>query len=245
MPRTFLTAEWRKLIMTQYAIDPAILAPLLPAGTELDLFAGRCYVSLVGFLFDRVRVKGLPIPFHRRFEEINLRFYVLRRLKDGYIRRGVVFVREIVPRRAIAVIARRIYEEPYAVLPTSRSIERVGDSLNVCYSWLFRGQWQTLSVEASPIAQPLAPQSEEAFIFEHYWGYTRRTSGGTAEYEVRHPSWEVYPVVRHGIHVDFGAIFGPDFAALNRQPPGSVLLAEGSAISVLSVTRIGPGAQGA
>jgi uncharacterized protein YqjF (DUF2071 family) len=245
MPRTFLTAEWRKLIMAQYTVDPVILAPLLPAGTELDLFEGNCYVSLVGFLFDRVRVKGLPIPFHMRFEEINLRFYVLRRLKDGSIRRGVVFVREFVPRSAIAVVARKIYEESYEVLPTSHSIKRVGNSLDVRYSWLFRRKWQTLSVEAFPVAQPLAPESEEAFIFEHYWGYTRRTRGGTSEYEVRHPSWEIYPVVRHRIYVDFGAVFGADFAALNRQPPSSVLLAEGSAISVLSGTRLGPATPGA
>jgi uncharacterized protein YqjF (DUF2071 family) len=78
MASTFLTAEWRKLIMAQYIVDPATLAPWLPSGVELDLYQGQCYVSLVGFLFDKVRIKGLPIPFHTRFEEINLRFYVRR-----------------------------------------------------------------------------------------------------------------------------------------------------------------------
>jgi uncharacterized protein YqjF (DUF2071 family) len=102
----FLTAEWRKLIMAQYEVAPETLAPWLPNGVELDLYQGKhCYVSLVGFLFDRVRLKGIPIPFHTRFEEINLRFYVVRTEPDGTRRRGVVFISEIVPRAAISLIA--------------------------------------------------------------------------------------------------------------------------------------------
>ena len=68
----FLTAEWRKLIMVQYAVAPKLLMPYLPGGVELDLFKGQCFVSMVGFLFDRVRLKNMPIPFHTRFEEVNL-----------------------------------------------------------------------------------------------------------------------------------------------------------------------------
>src|SRR5579863_7187459 len=128
MPRTFLTAEWRKLIMAQYPVDPAILAPSLPRGLELDLFRGQCFVSLVGFLFDRVRVRGVAIPFHTRFEEVNLRFYVTRTEKDGTRKRGVVFVREFVPRAAITLVARRMYEEPYATLPMQHLIAAAANS---------------------------------------------------------------------------------------------------------------------
>ncbi len=224
--------------MAQYRVEPSTLAPFVPEGTELDLFHDCCYVSLVGFLFDRVRVKGLPIPFHRRFEEVNLRFYVKRTLPDGAVRRGVVFVKEFVPRSAIALVARRLYEEPYEVLPTSHSIKRVGNSLDVRYSWLFRRKWQTLSVEASQVAHPIETGSEEEFLTEHYWGYTRRTRGGTSEYEVRHPRWEVYPITRPRIYVDFGGLYGSAFASLNRQTPASVLLAEGSPVSVAPGVRL-------
>ena len=238
--RTFLTAEWRKLIMAQYVVDPAVLAPYLPPGTELDFYQDRCYVSLVGFWFDRVRVKHIFVPFHSRFEEVNLRFYVLRREPDGTIKRGVTFIREFVPRLAIAVIAKRLYEEPYEVLPTSHSFKRVGNSLDVRYSWLYGKKWQTLAVDASPIAQPIQPGSEEHFLTEHYWGYTKRAKGGTSQYEVRHPSWEIYPVSRQRIHVDFAALYGPQFAPLNRQQPASILLAEGSKVSVHAGKRLKP-----
>ncbi|HXO77685.1 MAG TPA: DUF2071 domain-containing protein, partial [Puia sp.] len=88
----FLTAEWRKLIMANYPVDPADLTSLLPVRTELDRWDGEVYVSLVGFQFREVRIRGLPIPFHTRFPEVNLRFYI--RFKEGETwKRGVVFVR--------------------------------------------------------------------------------------------------------------------------------------------------------
>jgi uncharacterized protein YqjF (DUF2071 family) len=238
MTSTFLTAEWRKLIMAQYAIDPLTLAPWLPAGLELDLYEGRCYVSLVGFLFDKTRLKGLPIPFHTRFEEINLRFYVRRTEPDGTHKRGVVFIREFVPRAAITIIANTLYEEPYATLPTRCTIETTPDTLNVRYDWRHKKIWQSLAVGASPTPEPIAPGSEEEFITEHYWGYTKRRDGSTSAYEVQHPHWQVYPIRRHEITADFAALYGPAFALLNRQEPASVLLAEGSEVSVHSGFRL-------
>ena len=229
---TFLTAEWRKLIMVQYEVAPATLAPYLPSGLELDLFAGRCYVSLVAFLFDRVRVRGLAIPLHTRFEEINLRFYVVRREVDGSVKRGVVFVREFVPRRAIALIANSLYDEPYETLPTGHRIEAAPTQLSVAYSWTLGNRSHSVHVQAEPTPMDIAPGSEEEFITEHYWGYTRRRKGSTSAYQVAHPRWQTYPVRQHAVAADFSLLYGSAFAALNQQQPASVLLAEGSAVSV-------------
>jgi len=237
---TFLAAEWRKLIMAQYAVAPETLTPWLPHGLELDLFQSRCYVSLVGFLFDRVRVKGLPIPFHTRFEEINLRFYVTRTEPDGSRKRGVVFIREFVPRRAIAFIARRFYEEPYTAIATRHSIELKPEALSASYTWKLNNRWHSLAVEAAPTSQPIAPRSEEEFITEHYWGYTKRADGTTSAYEVQHPRWQTYPLTSHSIDADFAALYGPAFAHLNHAQPTSVLLAEGSAVGILNGFRLSP-----
>jgi len=237
---TFLTAEWRKLIMAQYAVDPAILAPWLPSGVELDLFQDRCYVSLIGFLFDRVRVKGLSIPFHTCFEEVNLRFYVVRTEPGGARKRGVVFIREFVPRAAIAFIANSLYEEPYAALPMGHTILATPDSLFVSYRWGRRGNSQRLTVEALPISRAIAPGSEEEFITEHYWGYTKRSNGSTSEYAVQHSRWQVYPIRSFSVEVNFASTYGPVFAHLSHQAPASVLLAEGSAVSVSTGARLPP-----
>jgi uncharacterized protein YqjF (DUF2071 family) len=234
MSRIFLTAAWRKLIMAQYAVDPAILAPWLPPG----LYQSRCYVSLVGFLFDRVRVLGLPIPFHTRFEEVNLRFYVARTEPDGTRKRGVVFIREFVPRAAITVIANSLYEEPYATLPMRHSIVATPGVLTVSYSWRHTGTWHSVAAEADPTPQPIIPGSEEEFITEHYWGYTKRSRGTTSEYAVQHPRWQVYPIRQFGGKADFAALYGPAFASLNGRPPDSMLLAEGSAVTVTTGARL-------
>ncbi len=232
MPSTFLTAEWRKLIMAQYEVAPETLYPWLPPGLELDLFHGRCYVSLVGFLFDRVRVKGIAIPFHTHFEEINLRFYVARTEGDRTRKRGVVFLREFVSRPAITLVARSFYEEPYSTLPTRHAFAASPGSLKIGYSWKHSGRWHSLAVEAASAPREMEPGGEEEFLTEHYWGYTKRTRGNTSEYEVRHPRWQTYRVLSHAITVDLGSLYGPAFASLNNATPTSVLLAEGSAVSV-------------
>src|SRR5689334_5811636 len=71
--RPLLTAEWRHLAVLQYVVDPAVLLPLVPLGTELDSWEGRTLVSMVGFRFLRVRVLGASILFHTDFDEVNLR----------------------------------------------------------------------------------------------------------------------------------------------------------------------------
>jgi hypothetical protein len=206
---TFLTAEWRKLIMAQYEVAPKKLAPYLPQGLELDLYQGKCFVSLVAFLFDRVRVKGVGVPLHTRFEEINLRFYVRRREDDGTVKRGVVFIREFVPRRAIAWIARRFYEEPYLAVPTQSEILIAPDLLTAKYGWKLGGRWHTLYAAAYLPSVPIAPASEEEFITEHYWGYTKRSDGSTAAYQVEHPRWETYRLQSYEIAMDFARSTAP------------------------------------
>ncbi|MDE0204502.1 MAG: DUF2071 domain-containing protein, partial [Candidatus Tectomicrobia bacterium] len=99
--RVFLSANWRHLVMVNYEVDPNLLRSWLPAGVELDTWQGRTLASVVGFEFLATRVLGVQVPGHQDFHEVNLRFYVRRRVGGGW-RRGVVFVKELVPRRAIA-----------------------------------------------------------------------------------------------------------------------------------------------
>lgn len=229
----FLTAEWRKLAMANYVIDPEILKPFVPAGTELDVWNGRCYVSLVGFCFLNTKLKGLPIPFHRNFPEVNLRFYV-RYFDLGEWKRGVVFIKEIVPKPMLTFVARTVYGEPYATMPMRYSIEEINNELLVAYGWKTNEQWYNLRVHATNNPFDFDPKSEEAFITEHYWGYTAHKNGQTSEYGVEHPSWKVYHVTNYAIQVDFGAVYGNTFEFLNGLSPQSVLLAEGSEILVRS-----------
>ncbi len=231
MPQTFLTAYWRYLIMANYVVDPKLLKAHVPYGTELDLWQGRCYVSLVGFMFEDTKVLGLPIPWHRHFEEVNLRFYV-RFQEEGEWKRGVVFIKEIVPKRAITWVANTFYGEHYQTMSMRHQISTDDTSRQISYEWRFKGEWNHLRVVAAKEALAAAEGSEANFITEHYWGYTQLGPQRTSSYEVVHPSWGLYTVESYDIHCDAGAIYGADFGPIIEQAPDSIFVADGSEVSV-------------
>lgn len=228
---SFLIAEWRKLAMANYAIDPKILEPYVPQGTVLDFWEGKCYVSLVGFMFKNTRLLGIPIPFHTNFEEVNLRFYV-KCNKDGEWRRGVVFIKEIVPKPMLSLVANTIYREHYETLPMKHEWKNEEGAQTVSYSWKKAGKWNEFMVKTPQQPESIVAGSETEFITEHYWGYTQYGKNTAYEYEVTHPKWQAYPVLEHRISVDYGAVYGPAFAFLSEIEPNSIFLAEGSAITV-------------
>jgi hypothetical protein len=233
MARRFLTAEWRYLAMVNYDVDASILRPRVPAGTELDCWNGAALVSVVGFLFLRTRVLGVPIPFHGNFEEVNLRFYVRRRV-SGQWRRGVVFIREIVPRRAVAAIARLAYGERYVALPMSHSISVPRDAAGgrVEYGWSTGVVRNAVTVGIAGEPESPAAGSEAEFITEHYWGYTTRSGGWTIEYSVEHPRWLVWNATEAVLTCDVASVYGKEFVECLSAPPRSAFVAAGSEVVV-------------
>lgn len=229
--KVFLTAEWRKLALAQYSVSKEILLKYLPPNTELDDWQGKYYVSLVGFMFMNVKLKGFNIPFHKNFEEVNLRFYV-KYYENSIWKRGAVFISEIVPLPAITFVANTVYKENYQTLAMTHVWVEQEQQLEVDYLWK-KKKWHKFSVTASSKAEEIPVGSEEEFITEHYWGYTKIGPNRTSEYGVEHPRWKVYPIKNYKIEVDFNVNYGSDFAFLNNAKPDSVMLAEGSEIRVL------------
>ena len=241
MENIFLTAEWRHLAMLNYEIEPQILQPYVPAGTELDTWSKKTFISVVGFMFLNTRVMGLPIPFHQNFEEVNLRFYVRYKAENEW-RRGVVFIKEIVPRWAIATVARVVYNENYDAMPMRHSLTLKGESLQadseVAYGWRKEGRWNELRVKISGVSQTLTAGSEAEFITEHYWGYAAQQDGGCMQYQVEHPPWLVWQVSEARLDCEVETIYGTKFAEALTGKPSSAFVAEGSPIIVRRGARI-------
>ena len=217
--------------MLNFAIDPVILAPLVPLGTEIDFEDGETFVSVVGFLFLDTRLLGFPIPLHRDFEEVNLRFYVRKKSADTW-RRGVVFIRELVPKRAIAIVARTFYGEPYLAVPMKHDIEHIDLRISVEYSWRRGSRWESLKLSASGEPQNIPAGSHAEFITEHYWGYTK-IRAGCSEYRVEHPRWRIWNAEQFELRADVAALYGEQFVKTLSQPPRSAFIADGSPIEVL------------
>ncbi len=229
----FLSAEWKNLIMLNYEVDPNVLQPYLPSGTELDSFHEKHYCSMVGFLFLKTRVLGLPIPFHQNFEEVNLRFYVRRKYQNEW-RRGVVFVREIVPRWAITFVANKLFNENYLALPMRHSSLDCSNSQGqtaLKYEWKFNQSWNSISATYSGVAREMLNDSLEEFIAEHYWGYAKGLNKST-EYRVEHPRWKVLDIESCKLDCDVNALYGDKFAQFISGEPSSAFVAEGSAVKV-------------
>ena len=236
---SFLTAEWRKLAIANYEVSPDLLKPYLPVGTELDFWEDKCYVSLIGFMFLNTRLRGIKIPFHVNFAEVNLRFYVKRQVDDTW-RRGVVFIKEIVPLPALALVANLLYNEKYETCPMHHAWREQTQTREVDYRWKQQGKWQQIKVMAEKETTAINAGSVAEFITEHYWGYAKVNNATTNQYQVAHPRWDQYAVKDYTITVDFALNYGPKFKFLNNCAPASIMLAEGSPIAIENKTVITP-----
>jgi uncharacterized protein YqjF (DUF2071 family) len=237
-----MTTQWRYLAVLNWKVDPGALLPYVPDGTLLDLYKGQAYISIVGFLYRGTRLLGLPIPGHRNFEELNLRFYVRRPQPDGY-RRGVVFVREFVPRRAVAAVARWCYNENFTAVPMTHHLEHDvsganGNAPRIEYRWRYGGRWNVLSLAAQGAARLPPEGSQEHFILDHYWGYSAQRRGGTLEYEVTHRPWRAWQVQPPRFDCDAAAHYPAPLAAFMREQPASAYLVDGSEVTVFHPRRL-------
>lgn len=221
----FLSAKWEHLVFVNFEIDPKLLAPYIPTGTKLDFFNGKTYISLVAFLFSNTKTMGVvPAFFHRCFEEINLRFYVIRQEKEQ-TKRGVVFIKEIISKPFMAWIANHLYHENYITMPTS-------NHLDIGHHYEYRWGASNVTVATNGNSLNVKEDSFERWITEHYWGYTQVHKEKTIEYEVKHPVWNLYEVTNHHLNVNFSESFGKEYQEYIQKTPSSVLLAQGSKVTV-------------
>jgi uncharacterized protein YqjF (DUF2071 family) len=199
--RPFLAAEWLNVAAVSFAADEERLRPFLPRGATIDVLDGSPRVSLVAFEFRRTRVLGAAIPHHITFPEINLRFYVRHRGE-----RGVVFIREFVPRRAIATVARVFYNEPYRRIPMRCGAQAAEDgSVRV---WHRFGAGFSLTMKGGADAIVPEPGSAAHWLTDHSLGVGRRRDGATLLYNVAHPTWALREVADLALDVDFSALYG-------------------------------------
>src|SRR4051812_22295947 len=238
MAPKFLTANWRYLAMLNFEVDPSSLASYLPKGTELDDDAGRHYVSLVAFLFLDTHVLGVPAIFHQNFEEVNLRFYA-RRQVGSEVRRGVVFIREMVPLFLVAETAKLTYNEPYRTVPMQHAIVKTnGEVQSVEYQFGAGRELCRAALHVAGTAAEMAPRSHEEFLCERPWGYTRQKNGGTIEYKVDHARWRIWTASAQGLAGPLETFYDPPFPAILRGAPISAFVADGSSVAVHMPERI-------
>jgi len=227
----FLKAQWRNIIMANYPVPETLLMPFLPKGVELDLFQGKAYVSLVGFMFQNIKLFNIPVPWFGNFEEINLRFYV-KKTEGEIVKRGVVFISETAPYRAVAWLANKMYKEHYRVVSAQHTWLSKDNFKYIQYKWFLNNKWNSIDVKAFELKTKMLAGSFENFIFEHYYGYTKINATITEQYSIKHPSWMINAVVESKVSCDFDEMYGKEFGFLSSLQPEATFLAEGSSIQI-------------
>jgi uncharacterized protein len=231
--RPFLTARWVNVALVSYPVPDRILSSRLPPGLALDRWQGQAFVSLVAFDFLDTRVLGVAWPGFTSFPEMNLRFYV----RDGD-RRGVVFVRELVPSRVVAWVARLFYNEPYRVARLRSITETLPGRIQVAHELPWGGRSQRITVEGRYPAAAGPETGATHFFKERHWGYGTDRRGRALRYAVDHPAWRVFPDAEARVDLDFATVYGREWDLLTGQAPAHVALAEGSSVSVYPGERV-------
>lgn len=225
MSKPLLTASWSNLVIVTYAVPPGLVRPRIHHWLDLDVVDGNAFVSLVGFEFRDTRLFGLGWPGLGHFPELNLRIHV----KHGD-ERGVLFVCEFVPRRRVAWAARGLYNEPYAVAPLEVDIRPAHDTISAEYRLTWRERVHKLAVTGRKPAVLPDPASREHFFKENRWGFGATFLGLPIRYEVSHPVWSLYPVESLSVDLDWGEVYGPEWAFLTDADPHLTMFAQGSAV---------------
>jgi hypothetical protein len=233
MSMRFLTAEWKHLCLLTFAVPEELVKKRLPPGIEIDKFEDQTCVSFVAFDFLNTKVLGIPWPGLRNFPEINLRFYV-----KANNRRGVMFVKELVPNRLVAWVARATYNEPYEALPMISNVEITPEIVRVSHQLSKNSVQHHLHIVAKNHPQLPNEKSTEHFFKEHQWGFGINRRGHILQYEVKHPHWQTLPVSDLDFAIDFGQLYGQEWSVLNDSQPISTVCAIGSKIEVYRPLRI-------
>ncbi|CAN0530075.1 unnamed protein product [Laminaria digitata] len=227
MATPFLSARWTNLFNLTYRVDPELLSPHVPDGVELDIHQGSAFVSLVAFDFLDTRVFGIPWPGYRDFPELNLRYYL--KYKN---QRGVAFLQEYVPKRIIAKMARAIYNEPYDYAPIRSETKADDTSHDYTLALDVGGRTHTIRVSATPSPHTPPRDSLAHYFKEHKWGFGHDHKGRTLTYRVEHAIWDVYDVQSYSLDVDFGLLYGEQWAFLADEEPFCAVFALGSPVKV-------------
>ena len=238
----FLSAVWRNVALLSWAVPDEVLEPLLPSGLVLDRWDGSAYFSLVGLWFDDIRICGLPSPV-RRYEEVNLRFYVRKRTQTNRFLPGVVFIRQLVPHRTTARVARWRYGEPFKFVPMCHRFDTScpAGSPNqdrVAYGWQHDGRHQGfwIASDEAPCDPPLGSLDE--FLTARYWGYNGNPGRPTRAYKLTRPAWTTRRASAWGVECDSRGPFGSTFGRVMTERPASALLASGSHVQVHRPTKL-------
>jgi uncharacterized protein YqjF (DUF2071 family) len=221
----FLTAEWSHILLFTFSVPRQLVESTLPPGVSCQLRGEAALLSLVSLDFQNTRVWGIPWPGLRNFTGINLRTYAV----EGE-RAGVVFVREFVSSKLIALAAKRLYGEPFESVPIRSCVTEEAERIRIERRFQRGGKDHVLYAVAAKASVSLPSDDEAHFFKERYWGFGRSHWGESTSYQLEHPIWRVHPIESWHLDIDWRKAYGETWSFLQNAQPLSVVVADGSPV---------------
>jgi hypothetical protein len=213
---SLLVQRWEELAFLHWAVEPAAVAPFLPAGTVPDTLDGVTYVGLIAFRMAGVGFfRGPGVPYFGTFCETNVRVYSV----DPAGRRGVVFLSLDAARLLPVLIARAGLSLPY--MWSRMRLSRSGDVVRYTSRRLFSSAASELSVR---VGAPVASPSPLEHFLSARWALHTRAWGRTLHMPNDHPQWPLHRAEL--LTLDDGLIAATGLPPFTR-PPDSVLYSPG------------------
>ena len=214
-----MVQDWNRITFVHWAVDPELVAPLLPIGTRLDVLDGATYVGLIPFQMRHAGFgRGPAVPYFGTFAETNVRLYSV----DPQGRHGVVFRSLEASRLLVALGARFSFGLPYTW--ARMRVRHEGDRLT--YSTRRRwpgphGAGGTLQVR---VGDPVVPSPVDEFVTARF-GLHTRWLGRTLWIPNHHEPWPLRSAEIENLDDDLVAAAGlPDIV---HRPPDSVVHSDG------------------
>ena len=128
----------------------------------------------------------------------------MKRLNGTELKRGVVFISEVVPHKIVSFLANKLYKEHYSTAKMASSILVENEIKQIKYTWQSQSQMYSIDTSFFDKQDDIEPNSLEEFIYEHYYGFTKVSARETWEYKVNHPRWQTGNSRRNYLHTAFG-----------------------------------------
>jgi uncharacterized protein YqjF (DUF2071 family) len=209
-----------ELTFLHWAVEPALVAPLLPPGVRPDVFDGVTYVALVPFSMERIGLMGAPaVPYFGSFLETNVRLYGV----DEQGRRGVVFCSLEASRLATVAATRLTTGLNY--LWAKMDLDRNDDLVTYTTRRRWPGPRGVTSRVTVRVGESIEPTPLEQFLTARWGLFLPDRRGRTRFWPNEHPAWPLRAAILEDLHDELLAAAG--FPGLAQRPPISVLFSAG------------------
>lgn len=164
-----MTQTWENLLFCHWPVEYDVIRQHVPAELELDTYEGRCWIGIIPFQVNKMRLRKMPpVPYLRTYLELNVRTYVSYKGVPG------VYFFTLDADKSLAVLGGKVgallpYREAKIKMTKKRGF--VHFESDACGPDWMKGK---LKLHYQPVSRAYSPSADslEYWLFERYCFFT-------------------------------------------------------------------------